>query len=244
MLSDSDVQQVVNYYKTDSPERSATVLRRKLPPPATDSSIRAAALRRIPTEFSTLISTNRELISAVKTVLNPVLSFYGRTEVYDLVVIDSPVPLMMSDSGVVLLVSTGMMRRASNDDELLGYVAHEVAHEYFSHYSDYEKHLLYLITTGGNEPALTLHTRIALMVIELQCDAFASLSLAYLKYNPLEFIKGIERIAHDYPLSPIGDHPPILQRRLIVSEILPADFLTTTPRQSPAFLRLKRMLDP
>src|SRR5207248_1884151 len=113
------------------------------------------------------------------------------SQVYDLILIDST-PIMMSDSGVVLVVSTGMISAANSDDELLGYTAHEVAHEFFASYSIYSNHILRLIVDRGNEPILNRHVREVLAIIELQCDAFASLTLASQGYNPREFANGLD----------------------------------------------------
>ena len=60
----------------------------------------------------------------------------------------------MADSGVVLLMTTGLILGASSDDELLGYAAHEIGHEYFVHYSVMTQHLLKTVTGKGNEPVL------------------------------------------------------------------------------------------
>lgn len=51
------------------------------------------------------------LLDAVRTLLGPVLLLYDRLEVYDIVVVDDAVPFTMLDSGVVLVISTGLIRQ-------------------------------------------------------------------------------------------------------------------------------------
>lgn len=74
----------------------------------------------------------------IRRLPHPVLSLYDRTN-YDLVILNHKQPYISLDSGVILYITTGLFADAESDDEILGYVAHEVAHEYFAEYSDYTK---------------------------------------------------------------------------------------------------------
>lgn len=149
---------------------------------------------------------------------------------------------MFSDSGVVLVVSTGMITRAETDDELLGYVSHEVAHEYFARYSIYSKYLLKLISEAGSEVALKNKLAETLVLIELQCDAFAALTLAHLNYQTIAFIAGMERIGRDFPSHAIGFHPPDSTRRKIVEAIVPVKHLQIKANSSDKLKELKRLI--
>jgi len=166
------------------------------------------------------------------------LELYGQEKIYDIIIFRHATPIMFSDSGVVLVVSTGMIERAASD-ELLGYTAHEVAHEYFARYSIYSKYLLKMIVEGGNEAALKNKLAEALALIELQCDAFAALTLAYLNRQPLAFIEAMERIGRDFPNHGVGFYPPDAVRRQIVSHVALEKALSVKPEQSSNLQALK-----
>jgi hypothetical protein len=234
VLTEQDINEVIAAYK--NPERVAEFKRGM--PPIASSQLRESVYQSLPLEFTANRVSDPESVKLLRTVLNPVLSFYGRAQVYDLIIVQNEIPLMMSDSGVVLLVTTGIIRNASSDDELLGYAAHEVAHEYFVYCSVGSRYILR--TASKEEPALRRKLAEMLALIELQCDAFAALTLSYLKYNPLEFIKGLERTATTFPNIPMGNHPHHSIRRTVIEGIT-AEYIT--PRQSQAFKDLKKKLD-
>lgn len=222
-VSEADLNRTVSYYKT-APQF-------KMPPPVTTSAFRKYIHAKI--EGKRL--HDPKVDELVLKVLEPVLSLYERANVYDLVVIDSPVSMMMSHSGVVLVITTGMIQRAQSDDELLGYTAHEVAHEYFVMYTLYSR---YLITVAGENLALKTPPVELLSLVELQCDAFAVLTLNRLGYDSLEIISGMERTTRDFRSYISPGHPPDKQRRRVI-EALRVPF---KPRQSKAFLQLKALV--
>jgi hypothetical protein len=241
-VSDEDTHDLITSYRSSDPDKSVFLLRQGMPPPATDEKFRASIHQHLPEEIRKLSIDDQEIINAVREILDPVLSLYGRSRVYDIIVVNSPTPIMMSDSGVVLVVSTGMIEEATSDDELLGYAAHEVGHEYFVYYSVESRQLLQTILQRGNEPALRRKLTEILSLIELQCDAFAARTLAALKRNPLEFIAGLERTTRDYPGYGVGNHPTDSVRRKIITGIVPAAALQVAPEKSPALQNLKQML--
>jgi hypothetical protein len=134
------------------------------------------------------------------------------------------------------------MLRAKTDDELLGYVAHEVAHEYFDAYSLEAKHFLGIVKKTGNERFLSTHLTEVLGTIEIECDAFAALTLAYLGYDPLQFISGLEVIASNYPHAQVGFHPSPAETSVVVEAILPAALLAVNTRRSQALIGLQELL--
>ena len=203
-ISDTDLDQMAAYYKD---HRLGG-----MPPPMVDPAFRKSIHDRLPRYITSRIIEDPGLVSAVRDLLKPVIM----DRPYDLMIFDSPTPIAMSDSGVILAISTALLERASSDDELLGYASHEVAHEYFASYSIYSKHLLKLIGQNGKEPFLASHAVQILELIELQCDAFAALTLQQLGYDPLAFIEGLELTERDFPKHRIGNHPPNAQRRKLV----------------------------
>jgi len=76
-------------------------------------------------------------------------------------------------------------------------------------------------------------------LIELECDAFATLTLLYMNYQPLAFIEGIEGIGRDFPLHGVGFHPADAVRRRLVEQILPAKYIQIKPSISLSLQALK-----
>lgn len=228
-VSDDDLKEVVGFYQANN----IASFRDKMPRPVIDKAFRTNIHQNLP---KYAFVGDPKLVETLQILLRPVLSFYGRAEIYDIVIIDDPIPMIMADSGVVLLITTGMLRRADNDDVLLGYAAHEVGHELFLKYSVCSQHLQSLVE---NETALTRRLNETLILIELECDAFAAITLDALGYNPLEFIKSIERDNRDYSKFMASLHPPDIQRRYVVEKLAKQ----VKPRRSKAFLVLKQILN-
>src|SRR5207237_5090118 len=90
---------------------------------------RESVLKNLPSELVKLRVNDPPMIAALRQVIKPVLDLYNRTDAYELIIIQHPMPLVMSDSGVVVLFTTGTLVRAVSDDELLGLAAHEIGHE-------------------------------------------------------------------------------------------------------------------
>lgn len=238
-LAGPDIEQTIAAYRSDDPKTAVASFIKTMPPPVQDQAFRDSIHRSLPPEVTKFRVTDPQLISAVHNLVEPVLTLYGRTKVYDLIVIDHDIPFIMADSGVVLVISTGAVASAASDDELLGYVAHEIGHEYFVKYSVAANYLRRVLADGRHEPALTRKTAEALALIELQCDAFAALTLAATGRNPLAFISGYERMERDYPLFLAEQHPPDKARRQVVSSILPKRLLSVLAQESEALRVLK-----
>lgn len=229
-VSELDLTQTIAFYK------STPDFRKRMPPPVTDNDFRKAIHRRLPSYRRV---TDPEIHERMMRVLDPVFFYYQRANAYDLIVIDSPTPIITSVSGVVLVISTSVIRRAESDDELLGYAAHEIAHEYFTEYSLSFKYVRRLLIKHDNEPVLNRRISELLAIIELQCDAFAAVTLSSLGYDSFEFIRGMERTLRDFHKD-VGNYPPGTQRRYLVEQLsLPK----TKPRQSDAFKELKRLVE-
>jgi hypothetical protein len=238
-LAEPDIEQTIAAYRSDDPKAAVASFISTMPPPVRDQAFRDSIHHSLPPEVTDCRVTDPQIIAGLRNLIEPVLTLYGRTEVYDLIVIDHDVPFIMADSGVVLVISTGAVASAASDDELLGYVAHEVGHEYFVKYSVAANYLRRVLADGRHEPALTRKTAEALALIELQCDAFAALTLAATGRNPLAFVSGYERMDRVYPLFLAEQHPPDKARRQVVSGILPKRLLSVLAQESEALRVLK-----
>lgn len=238
-LAEPDIEQTIAAYRSDDPKAAVASFIKTMPAPVRDQVFRDFIHRSLPPEVTNRHVTDTQIITGVRQLVEPVLTLYGRTGIYDLIVIDQEVPFIMADSGVVLVVSTGAVTSAESDDELLGYVAHEIGHEYFAKYSVAANNLRRVLMDGRHEPALERKMAEALALIEIQCDAFAALTLAAMQRNPLAFIGGYERMDRVYPLLIAEQHPPDKARRQVVSGILPKRLLRVLAEESEALRVLK-----
>jgi hypothetical protein len=242
-LSDKDVEETIRTYRSVNASESLKNFLVKMPPAVTDSKIREEILRKLPAVIQQLKIEDDKAVQFFHNLIAPVLKLYGRENAYNIVIFRHSTPMMFSDTGVVIVISSGMIERAESDDELLGFVAHEVGHEYFAKYSIYSKYLLKLIDEGDGEIALKNKLSGMLALIELQCDSFAALTLANLNYQPLAFIEAMERTTRDFPNHGTGFHPPDAIRRSVVSKVAPERSLVVNVRQSLNLQKLKRLLN-
>jgi hypothetical protein len=226
---------VVSFYSQVNVE----TLKRQMPPTVKSQSFRDTVLKNLPSGVLKARLTDQQITLELRRLLEPVLSLYGRN--YDLIIVQSPVPSILSDSGVVVVITTAMIQQAESDDELLGYVAHEIGHEYFFSYSLYSRQLIRAVAMQGNEPLLRSKMNEVLSIIELQCDAFSAITLTHLHYDPMAFIESMERIDAKYPNLPRDNHPLTKLRRQVVEQVsLPQPH----PHQSEAFKALQRKIKP
>lgn len=243
LLSETDIDNTIKTYRTNDPAQSVKAFQTKMPAAVTDLKTREGILRQLPATVQKLKIEDVEMTENLRRIIAPVLGLYGRDKVYDLIIFRHPTPIVLSDSGVVLVVSTGVIERARSDDEILGYIAHEVAHEIYAQYSIYSKYLLKMISEGGNETALKTKMAEILALIELQCDAFAALTLSSLNYNPLAFIESMERIGRDFPNHRLGFHPPDAIRRKLVEQISSPERLRRRTVISVSLQELKNLIN-
>jgi hypothetical protein len=241
-VSRQDLSETISFYKTLSRTNAVKTFQAKMPAPVTNEKTRRAVLDNLPAAVLKLKIENAEITIKLEKLLEPILKLYRRNGVYEIIVIKHQTPIMFSDTGVVLVVSTGLLARVMSDDELLGYTAHEIGHEYYAQYSIYTRHLLKLVAENGQEIALSRKYVEALALIELQCDGFAALTLNTLGYNSLSFIEGFEATGRDFPNHSYGNHPPDAQRRKFVEQIALKTNLSIKPRASAELIALKDLL--
>jgi len=236
-VGDQDVNDCITAYRNETVD----ALKRRMPPLATNPAFRESIHRGLPPAVVKAKIDDPEVTKQLRIIFEPLLALYGRSQAYDLIIVKNSAPLMMSDSGVVLVVTTGMIQQATSDDELLGYAAHEIGHEYFVFYSVESRHLIQTISERGKERALHRRMEEMLSLIELQCDAFAAITLARLNRNPLEFIRGIERVEQHYSQQNWNGHPFVELRRRVVEGVAPRSLLIPS-HKSNALWQLKLLL--
>lgn len=172
------------------------------------------------------------------------LRLYGREDCFKLLIIDHPAPVAMNDSAVLLMFSTGMLERATSDDELLGHTAHEVGHDLFWRRTAQARQALELHRAESAGAAMTERQAYdELLKIELECDAFGAVTLAAMGRSPLAAARSHEAFARDYPNYARPDLPPAALRVKVMEDVIPASAAHAAPRTSEAFTKLKALLE-
>lgn len=142
---------------------------------------RAEAIAVLPAAIRNHRVTQGKLLRRVEPLLAQVLQLHERTRASqqpELFLFVDDTPTAMLWRGCVLLVSTGLAQPLY-DGELAGIFAHELSHAYF-------EDEMTRAQQGSNAQAMR--------VIELKCDAVAMLSVKLLGYNPVLYLKGLQRI--------------------------------------------------
>jgi hypothetical protein len=238
-LRGDDIANTIEAFKTADIRKTVAEFKAKMPYPVTDPKTRAEIFKDLPASVVQLRVSDNSLEQKLRQLLKPVLGLYGREQSYALVIIQHSTPLIFSDSGVVLVITTGALIEVENEDELIGLIAHEVGHEYFAQHSIYARYLLEKIV-DKKEIALVRHLSEVLSLLELQCDAFAAISTAYLGYDPFAFRNWLERVAKKFPDHSKGLHPKESVRREIVVGVLQPGYSGVMARKTSAvFAELK-----
>ncbi|MGI8468921.1 MAG: M48 family metalloprotease [Pyrinomonadaceae bacterium] len=214
-----------------------------MPTPVSDAEFRREVHQKLEDWVIKLQIKNSLLEEKIRKLIEPVLNLYGRMDSYDIIILNNKTPFVRLDAGVVLILTTGLFSEAQNDDEILGYIAHEIGHEYFTDYTIFTKHLFELVKSNGRERALSQRFADVLAILELECDAFAAITLSYLGYDSLAFIEGIERTAKKYKTVSDNLHPPAEMRRKVVTGVL-ADIKQSSAQRriSPIFKDIKQII--
>lgn len=191
----------------------------------TRPEFREAVVNLFPPAWRSRHNTDPAVARELQSLLRPVFSLYEVD--YEIYAINTSKPSIFLDSDAVLVLTTGLIARARSDDELLGLVAHEVAHARFGQRTTAAKAVIAgLIATGKSDSQGERQALRELSLIELECDAIASRTLLALGQDPIEFVKGIQRLKKDYPEETKGGdengvdwHPPVGLRLRVVTEL-------------------------
>lgn len=244
-LPQNDLDELVEQFKTSNPKDSVLRLADRMPKPRLDPIFRESIINSLPPVVFKLQVKNSELDAKVKELFRPVLKLYGREDVYEIIIIDSQVPFVMTDSGVVIVISTGILKEAESDDEILGLISHEIGHDYYLPYSIDTKQFLEQVKANDREPFLIRHSQELLTIIEYECDAFSAVTLAYLGYRPIAFLDKLEKWQRQFPnnIREGGIHPALDKRRGFIKAILPVQYLEINkPRVSPSLEAIHKIL--
>jgi hypothetical protein len=237
-----DLKTIIAQYKSATPETLVHQWMRTMPPPATaNASFHPEIIRNLPPEVAKLRIDNKELEETVSQVLGPVLSQYNRGRAYRIVIIGHATPSILFDLVATLVITTGMLNRVESDDALLGAVAHEIAHELnAASLRDLRKRYQVLAASSPTD-VLLQQTLIQLAEVELDCDAFAAMTLAVIGRNPKEFANLLLGINKDFHEQLATDHPPAQIRATLITSIVPDAALKVKPQATKYFLAMKSL---
>ncbi len=241
-----EVVNVIKEYRTADPSVKVHIWQSQITHPSRNPKFKEFQAQRMKewetTEFAPYRIDDPALIAQLREVLMPVLRLYRRQDCFQIILIKHKVPVMMNDSGVLLMVSTGLIERASSDDELLGHVAHEVGHDLFWRRTAQARGLLEIYRTGNSTSLLKQRATQELGKIELECDAFSAVTLASMGRNPLTFGRYLETIERNFPdyIDPIL--PPTALRAKVIESVVPTNCNRVAPQATQAFRELKALL--
>jgi hypothetical protein len=245
--AETEARHVIADYHTDDPMKAVLRWQQRMPKPSRDPRFKEYQAQRLrewnATEFAPYRVRDPELASAVRAVFEPVLRLYDRQDCFEIIVIDHPVPVMMNDSGVLLMVSTGMLERARGDEEILGYVAHELGHDlHWDRTAAARETITRERARGSLDSPAAKRALGELGSIELECDAFSTVTLAALKMNPAPFGQYLKATARDFPVYLDPNMPPVSVRVRVIAEVTPIRVRGRSPHASEALKRLKTLL--
>lgn len=238
VLSEGDISETIASYRTKDSSETISEFQKRMPEPIADEAFKQRIIGNLPNYVGTLRIDDVSLHNNIVDLVTPILTVYGREKVYEIIVIDHDTPMVMSDSGVVLVITTGTFVEVKSPDELLGFIAHEIGHEYFGVYSVYLKILMQKVNERDREPVLVQGLTKLLAAIELQCDAFAAITLDFAGYDPTAFVDALERFALKFKDHPMAWHPPESIRRQVVNGVI-----TKRSPQSKNGSKLQSLLD-
>ena len=242
-LSEQDILETITSFKTSDLEKRVGKFKKHIPAPISDPKVRKLAFNKVDKEFGKARIQDIQLEKKLRLLISPVLELYDRENAYDLYIFKNRSPYIINQSGVMLVMTTGLLNELKSVDELLGLVAHEVGHDYFTEYSKYTEHLFLYAKLNGKETALIRYFAQVLAILELQCDAFAAITIGHLGYDPRAFTIAVIRMNKKFPVDPEAYHPKPFMRQRVVSGVTAS--VKSEPKKkrvSQSFLEIKGRL--
>ncbi len=238
---------VIEAYRTSDPAAQVHLWQVEITHPSKNPKFKEFQAQRFKeweaSEFAPYRITDPKIIALVSKVIKPVLRLYQRQNCFKLLIIDHPLPVAMNDSAVLLMLSTGLIRRAISDDEILGHVAHELGHDLYWRRTAQARQALELNRTQGVGGPLGQRQALEeLAKIEFECDAFSAVTLASMGRNPLSFAQYLEATERDFPEYLNSELPPTALRTKVMIGVVPRAVTHVAPQVSGAFKRLKALL--
>jgi len=179
-------------------------------PAAVKEADKHKLLRNLPLITAANLITDIMELNYLKARLESALRLHDRVGVVELVVFRDPRPIVYNKPGVVVVLSTEVLRIVGNTDAaLVGVVSHELAHEYVA------MPMLY---------AVQVQDTLQIQRLELFCDAVAVITLLTLHLDPAGYCKALKQICrHSLAAKSLNDgtgsHPALAVRLKLIDEI-------------------------
>jgi Zn-dependent protease with chaperone function len=149
-----------------------------LPFTVRDAAYREEAITQLPASIRRHRITEGKLLRRVEALIRPALELHRRADKVELFLYQDKFPQGMLFRECLLVLSDSLVEPLA-DAELVGVVAHEMAHAYFM---------------DEMVAARKVQDGVAMRVVELKCDAVAMLTLKLLGCDPRRLIQGLQRI--------------------------------------------------
>ncbi len=157
------------------------------------ATFRREAIRALPASIRQQRITSGRLLRRAEKIIQPVFQLDNRDECVELFLYQSNTPRASLWMGCVLILSDSLVALLY-DADLMGIVAHELAHSYFM---------------DEMVAAQKTNDERRMKVIELKCDAVAMLSLKLLGSDPTYHIRGVKMIVNRIPNNSFSGVPYI-----------------------------------
>lgn len=240
------VSSVIAAYRTSAPAAQVKIWQEQITHPGRNPKYQEFLAERLrefeKTEFAPYWLDDPAIVALVSEVIGPALRLYRRQDCFKIIIIKHHLPVMMNDSGVLMMISTGLIERATSDDEILGHAAHEIGHDLFWRRTAHARQLIELYQSGKATKLQAREARADLAKIELECDAFSSLSLAMMGRNPVPFAQYLLDVERDFTDYLPEYLPAVADRAQVIKAVIPAEATSGVPQQSEAFRKLKALL--
>ena len=248
-FTESEIKEFIAAYHTENPRTQVEAWQRAMPHPEKNpkfAEFQAQILKAWQSsEFAPYGLDDPLLLAQVQQVIEPVLRLYRRKNSFKLIIIKHHIPVSMNDSGALLMISTGLLERVMSDDELLAHVAHELAHDMFWKRTAKARETLDgERARGRGDSTAAKEAARELSRIELECDAFAAVTLAAMGRNPAPFARYLEVATRDFKDYVNTDLPLGLSavRAQVIAGVIPIATYQPKPEVSAAFVKLKVMV--
>jgi Zn-dependent protease with chaperone function len=191
----------------------------RLRPEIVTQSDKAILMRNLPLVNADNRIEDRRQLDTLNARLARTLKFFERDQIVELIIFRHPQPIVYSKPGVVVVISTEILKIVGSDDAALnGVVAHELAHEYVA---------LEILE------ALQSRSLSRIRELELFCDAVAVVVMLDLQFDPARYARALKRIAtHSQKSAKLNNgensHPAVGSRLRVISDIS-AMFTTRSP---------------
>jgi len=153
--------------------------------------------------------TDPNLLNELYRKTQKVLEFHHRAGIVEYLLFKNHDPVLMTKAGAFIAISNRALKLVKDDEALAGIIAHELSHEYFA---------LQFLRAHNSQDYKTLR------IIEMMCDALATITLLKLEINPDKYSGVLEKIIRNSEASEqlnngSREMPSLESRLYVIAEI-------------------------